>query len=212
MAKKQSLTEIIYSDLKQDLINRVYQPGQLVTEAEFSEKYHVSKTPVREALGLLCSEDFMEKIPHKGYLVTDVSARDLRNLFQFRRVLEIASALYTIRTSSEEELQKLEDEVNVIQSMDDRQILLHYNELNTSFHLGIARLSRNPYLVSALSDVLNQLNRVLTLDFQKSNQRSLLESHLVVLERIKAHDEKGCIDIISQRIGNAQNRINDYGF
>lgn len=212
MPKKQSLAEIIYLNLKQDLIDRVYQPGQLVTEAEFSEKYHVSKTPVREALGLLCSEDFMEKIPHKGYLVTDVSANDLRNLFQFRRVLEIASALYAIKASSKEDIQRLEDEVNVIHNMNDQQILLHYNELNTSFHLGIAKLSHNPYLVSALTDVLNQMSRVLTLDFQKSKQRELLETHLEILEMIKNQNEKGCIDIISQHIVNAQNRINHYGF
>lgn len=64
----------------------------MITEAEISEKFGVSKTPSREALNYLCMEGFLDKIPNKGYLVRGLSVAELQSLFQFRGILEKASA------------------------------------------------------------------------------------------------------------------------
>lgn len=50
----------------------------MITEAEISEKFGVSKTPSREALNYLCMEGFLDKIPNKGYLVRGLSVRSCR--------------------------------------------------------------------------------------------------------------------------------------
>lgn len=69
MAKKQSMTERVLNELRNDIINWNYNENDMITEAEISQKFGVSKTPSREALNYLCMEGFLEKIPNKGYLV-----------------------------------------------------------------------------------------------------------------------------------------------
>ena len=61
MAKRQSMTEKVLEALREDIINWVYEENDMITEAEISEKFGVSKTPSREALNYLCMEGFLDK-------------------------------------------------------------------------------------------------------------------------------------------------------
>ena len=76
MAKRQSMTEKVLEALREDIINWVYEENDMITEAEISEKFGVSKTPSREALNYLCMEGFLDKIPNKGYLVRGLSVAE----------------------------------------------------------------------------------------------------------------------------------------
>ena len=109
MTKKQSMTEKVLQELRNDIINWNYEENDMITEAEVSQKFGVSKTPSREALNYLCMEGFLEKIPNKGYLVKGVSVTELQSLFQFRGVLEKASAEMAIQYATDEELRFLKD-------------------------------------------------------------------------------------------------------
>ena len=77
MAKRQSMTEKVLEALREDIINGVYEENDMITEAEISEKFGVSKTPSREALNYLCMEGFLDKIPNKGYLFRGLSVAEL---------------------------------------------------------------------------------------------------------------------------------------
>ncbi len=80
MAKRQSMTEKVLEALREDIINGVYEENDMITEAEISEKFGVSKTPSREALNYLCMEGFLDKIPNKGYLFRGLSVAELQSL------------------------------------------------------------------------------------------------------------------------------------
>ena len=81
MAKRQSMTERVLQELRNDIINWNYEENDMITEAEVSQKFGVSKTPSREALNYLCMEGFLEKIPNKGYLVKGISVTEAYKVF-----------------------------------------------------------------------------------------------------------------------------------
>ena len=78
MAKGNSITEQILTQLRSDIVNCYYDAHALITEGEVSERFQVSKTPAREALNDLCQEGLVEKLPHRSYLVKGFSMRDLK--------------------------------------------------------------------------------------------------------------------------------------
>lgn len=88
MAKRQSMTEKVLDALREDIINGVYEENDMITEAEISEKFGVSKTPSREALNYLCMEGFLDKIPNKGYLVRGLSVAELQNLTKLKKLTD----------------------------------------------------------------------------------------------------------------------------
>ncbi len=73
---KNSTSKIIYHNLREEIINLYLEPGTSISEKELSEKYKVSRTPVREALVRLAQEGLVQIYPQKGTIVSliDLSA------------------------------------------------------------------------------------------------------------------------------------------
>ena len=176
MAKRQSMTEKVLEALREDIINWVYEENDMITEAEISEKFGVSKTPSREALNYLCMEGFLDKIPNKGYLVRGLSVAELQSLFQFRGILEKASAELAIQYAGKEELTHLEVEVHKQIAAMKEGTYRQYSDMNMQFHMSVAYLSRNPYLISTLEGTLNKLRRVLVRDWKSADAVGAMEA------------------------------------
>ncbi|NRT74092.1 GntR family transcriptional regulator [Clostridium beijerinckii] len=73
---KNSTSKAIYHNLREEIINLYLEPGTSISEKELSEKYNVSRTPVREALVRLAQEGLVQIYPQKGTVVSliDLSA------------------------------------------------------------------------------------------------------------------------------------------
>lgn len=73
---KNSTSKVIYHNLREEIINLYLEPGTSISEKELSEKYNVSRTPVREALVRLAQEGLVQIYPQKGTVVSliDLSA------------------------------------------------------------------------------------------------------------------------------------------
>ncbi|WP_282924219.1 GntR family transcriptional regulator [Mediterraneibacter massiliensis] len=207
MAKRQSMTERVLQELRNDIINWNYEENDMITEAEISEKFGVSKTPSREALNYLCMEGFLEKIPNKGYLVKGISVTELQSLFQFRGVLEKASAEMAIQYATDEELKFLKDYTKEQIVKIEGSTYQEYSEMNMQFHMSVAYLSRNPYLMSSLESILNKLRRVLVKDWKSSKAKSLMEEHLKLIDALCARDVEKAKQYVEREMGGVEYRL-----
>ena len=81
----------------------------MLFEGELAERFGVSKTPVREALSMLRARGFVEVIPYKGYLVSQISLADVQDLFEARIVLEEAIAGLAAERINDETVGSLEE-------------------------------------------------------------------------------------------------------
>lgn len=207
MAKRQSMTERVLQELRNDIINWNYEENDMITEAEISEKFGVSKTPSREALNYLCMEGFLEKIPNKGYLVKGISVTKLQSLFQFRGVLEKASAEMAIQYATDEELKFLKDYTKEQIAKIEGSTYQEYSEMNMQFHMSVAYLSRNPYLMSSLESILNKLRCVLVKDWKSSKAKSLMEEHLKLIDALCARDVEKAKQYVEREMGGVEYRL-----
>lgn len=207
MAKRQSMTERVLQELRNDIINWNYDENDIITEAEISEKFGVSKTPSREALNYLCVEGFLEKIPNKGYLVKGISVTELQSIFQFRGILEKASAEMAIQYATDDELSHLKEHLKEQIANMEGSTYQEYSEINMQFHMSVAYLSRNQYLVSTLEGVLNKLRRVLVKDWKSSEAKYLMEEHLELVEALCTRDIKRAKEFVEKELGGVEYRL-----
>lgn len=207
MTKRQSMTERVLQELRNDIINWNYEENEMITEAEVSQKFGVSKTPSREALNYLCMEGFLEKIPNKGYLVKGISVTELQSLFQYRGVLEKASAEMAIQYATDEEMKLLEELAKEQIASIEGSSYQRYSEMNMQFHMSVAYLSRNPYLISALEAALNKLRRVLVKDWRSSGAKSLMEQHLKLVAALSARDTESAKHHVEQEMSGVEYRM-----
>ena len=86
-----SKADQVHAQLKQQIELGELAPGAPLSELWLVERTGASRTPVREALRRLAAEGLVDLTPRLGARVSRVSAQSVRNLFEFRQLLEPAA-------------------------------------------------------------------------------------------------------------------------
>lgn len=83
-------SEQIYQVLEQEIINLVIKPGQTLGENDLSERFGVSRTPVRAVLRRLADRGLVEITPYKSTRVTLLSFDEIEQMIYLRVAVETA--------------------------------------------------------------------------------------------------------------------------
>jgi DNA-binding GntR family transcriptional regulator len=139
----------LHQTLKGEILAGTFHPGHSFTESELATRFNVSRTPVREALSLLEKEGLIQRLPHRGYIVSAFSMDDVLDLMQLRMILEPEAArMVAVRKGPEvaEELERI-NKAGMNGEMDPV-------EANHRFHKVIAGQTGNRMMAEVL-DVLH---------------------------------------------------------
>ena len=102
-----TLTERVYGILRTRIVAGDWGAGRFLREKEISGKLGVSRTPVREALGRLAADGFLERIPHRGFKVPEKSVSDLFDLYPILSALEVLAAKEGFKEINEADIKDL---------------------------------------------------------------------------------------------------------
>ena len=87
-----TLSDGVYSALRERIREGILQPGAPIREAELGEVFGVSRTPVREALGRLAVEGLLERLPQRGFRVAVPPTEHLLQVYPLVRALDAVAA------------------------------------------------------------------------------------------------------------------------
>ncbi len=149
------LTDTTYRKLRDEIFNAKYKPNQLITERQISEKYGVSKLTAGEVLHRLCSEGHLTSYPRSGYMVTMLTPNEINQLSRIRIALETIAMETICQEASDNEIRSLRRYIIEHPEADENP-----TASNTRFHLAMAQMTNNRFLVSMLQDILGALSRV----------------------------------------------------
>ncbi len=103
----QPLKDKAYAALKHAILTARLEPGMPLVESELAQQLGISKTPIRDALQELEREGFVTRALYKGAQVSDVTVKDIVEVFQLRAVLEGLAARLVAPHFLDEELDRL---------------------------------------------------------------------------------------------------------
>lgn len=152
-----TLADQAYQAVRDRILDGDLAPGEFVREQDVSEALEVSRTPVREALGRLASEGFLERIPHRGFRVPPRSLSRLTDLYPIVSALELLAgqlAFPNVDAAALEELRRRNERLEEALAASDVDGAMAANE---AFHEQISELSGNARLSEMLSDLRSQL-------------------------------------------------------
>ncbi|RGY97149.1 GntR family transcriptional regulator [Clostridium sp. AM58-1XD] len=156
MQNEQSLKDYIYTSILEDIINATYKPNQIITEKEILQRYGCSRSPVREALISLCSDDVLRNIPRCGYQIIHITLEDIENIQRYRLALECGMLRFYYNKTTDEQREKLNELDKLCSTVDG--IWNHWS-CNTDFHLYLISLSQNTYAYKELHRAMSILRR-----------------------------------------------------
>lgn len=197
-----SKVDMIYKQVRQDIINCKYGLDEVINEKVIAEKYGVSKTPVREAFTALVQEGYLVKYPRLGYFVKELKLEEYYQIVQLRFILESGIIRYIISSVDDKKIDSLNEHLKQKWvSYED------YYETNMNFHLAMARLLNNEYIYNALKHVFELNTRNLSLEFYNSVEGDIHRNHRELVLLLKKRDVQGAINMLREELHRTDDKI-----
>lgn len=155
-----TLADQVYHAVRVRVLDGQLLPGEFIREKDLHEAMGVSRTPVREALGRLASEGFLEKIPHRGFRVPVEPLGDLLELYPIVASLDLLAGKLALPKLGSMGIVRLKKVNQRLAQARDRQDVHALIELNNEFHDVFGEHSGNRRLRDLLRDLRSQLARL----------------------------------------------------
>lgn len=153
------LSEDIAESIKAAIIKGKFKPGEKISEGDLAESMGISRTPLREAFRKLENEGFIEIIPRKGAIVTEIDAREAYHLYEIKSTLEGLAARLAAANMKEKDLEKLKKVNDELKELIDQNDLEAFYKAHTRFHEGFVKLSGNKRLMQIISNLNDHFKR-----------------------------------------------------
>jgi DNA-binding GntR family transcriptional regulator len=183
------MAEVVFDQLKLDIITGRIKAGDRLVERELTDRFQVSRTPMRQALKQLVHVELAVEIPYRGVIVRSLSHEFARDIYDLRLGIEGLSAFLAAQRGSAADLKDLERifhqiDVATVQGARDEVLVL-----NSEFHTAIARATSNQLLVTRVDELWTSINLVRAAAW-KGNSRtgSSREEHYRIMAAILERD------------------------
>jgi len=182
-----ALAEQVYAQLKAELHDFLWVPGDRFSETDIGERLGVSRTPVREALFRLRNEGFLDVESKAGWYVKPIDFDRLDQLYDLRIVLETASLDRLAQRADEPaELDALKSAwlVPDAQRLADGHAV---GALDEQFHAQLVAATGNREMARVHQDVTERIRIVRRLDFTRGDRiAATYDEHAKILRAIRA--------------------------
>jgi DNA-binding GntR family transcriptional regulator len=195
--------------LRDAIILGEYVPGQHLRLEDIAARFDISTTPVREALRDLEVEGLVSIFPHRGAVVTQLSADDLLDIYEVRATLEEMATRLAVPNIGEDTFAQLE---LYIEQMDN-----HLGELatlvkmNHTFHFTLYCASGRRHLCELTSILRRRTQHYLHAYISHLGGMPVAqEEHRAVIEACRSGEAEHAARIIYEHVTHVGNSIIEY--
>ena len=209
-----SLSRQIYTAMSDRILGLHYPPGHRLTEEALCEEFGVSRSPVREALGMLVENGLVDKKLRQGYSVRLLDLKEIDDLYDVRLVLELAVVDRICQAGMEGgTLDRLE---RYWRALHDGLPAMgeHPADTDEEFHAVLARSAGNRVLQQLLHEVNRRIHFVRLADITNPDRlKTTCIDHLEILAAIRERDRERAADAVKRNIewgrGNVEAALKD---
>ncbi|MCF1461964.1 GntR family transcriptional regulator [Agrobacterium vitis] len=192
----------LYDDLKRQILTMELDPDEDLDEVSLSEKYGLSRTPVREIFRRLEGEGYVDIRANKGARVIPMNHSTLRHFFLVAPMIYAAVGRLAVQNFKPGQLSDLQVTQERFREASIAQDALAMTLSNNRFHAIIGEMSGNEYLQPSLGRLLIDHGRIGHTFFRPRNadmherlQKSV-GHHDGIIAAISARDEDAVVDLV----------------
>jgi DNA-binding GntR family transcriptional regulator len=190
-----SKADQVHAQLKTEIELGELAPGSPLSELSLVERTGASRTPVREALRRLAAEGLVDLVPRIGARVSRVSAQSVRDLFEFRQLLEpVAIRQATARAAADPAVRAVfedmrDDFARIRDRAPSRERSREFYELADRFDWAVIDASRNVHLRRAIAELRPHTARLRNLSHLDPRRTEVsVGEHLAICDALLAGD------------------------
>jgi len=201
-------SHVVAEELEEEIIAGIIPAGSRLDETSIAERFGISRTPVREALHILCGRSLAERVPYKGVLVVQISAERIDQMFEAMAEMEATCGRLSsqrMTMSERAELERLHQQMNALAEAGDHG---RYDTANAAFHELLFQGSHNSDLAA-----MAQALRVKLAPFRKYQlkdtgrlKRSCIE-HQQIVDAILDQDGRAAETALRRHLVSAAQEV-----
>lgn len=144
-----SLHEGVVAILRNMILDGQLAPGSRIAEPQLCRKLGISRTPLREALKVLASDQLIELLPNRGAVVSQVTIEETAELFEVTEGLESIAGELIAKRISDAEIAELRALHRDMVEQHDSGRRGAYFARNQQIHRRLVEVTRNATLIAA---------------------------------------------------------------
>ncbi|MBI1778900.1 MAG: GntR family transcriptional regulator [Proteobacteria bacterium] len=156
--KRNTLSDEVIRSLEEEILRGVLKPGERLDEAELSQRFGVSRTPVRDALRHLAASELVDIRPHQSAVVATLTIPRLIEMFEVMAELEgMCARLACGRIRGEQQETLKQANADCAAALETGDIVRFY-AANNRFHETIYEAAGNRFLREQTIQLRNRLS------------------------------------------------------
>jgi DNA-binding GntR family transcriptional regulator len=204
--RRQTIVQSLLTDVFQ---GRLRAGAHLVTQ-ELAERFGVSHTPIREALIALAGIGIIDLLPNRGAIVRRLTPREVREVWQVRRILECAAVRWASGRIDQAELHALAAELRrmiAVESKPGPRFLEESRAVDSRLHDRIADSCGNAFLAQEITRLKTLFRAFRDVAWERDEAHNdyhrLIEEaheHLAIVEALLARDARAASQAMAHHI------------
>jgi DNA-binding GntR family transcriptional regulator len=202
-----SVADQVAALLRQRILDGEFRPGTPLQELPLASSLGVSRNTMREAIRILSIEGLLRRNLHRGVAVSQLALRDVHEIYQLRRMLELPAVLAARRPDADllkELRQAVEQYEEAIETQDWPRAVSH----DLHFHTLLIRFHGSKRLDSFYRNTLGELRVGMVLvDRSHDDPSALIPVHREMYQLLSAGKLKECAAILEQHLDDSESRL-----
>lgn len=202
-----SLADQVASIVRQRILNGELRPGTPLQEVPLAASLGVSRNTMREATRILSLENLLKRSVHRGVAVSQLSLKDVQEIYHLRRMLEISGVL-AAKDDRSDVLPELRSAVEGYEHAVRDRDWLRAVGFDLQFHSLLIRFHRNRRLESFYQRVIGELRMGMVLvDRSHDDPGGLIPVHRRMYQSLSAGKLKQCAAILAKHLDDSESRL-----
>lgn len=203
----------VYNELRHDILAMKLAPGSPLDEVRLSERFKMSRTPIREALLKLSGDGLVTTLPNRNTIVTPIDFSTLPTYFEalslMYRVTTRGAAQRVGSVNFDSILQHQRDFTAAVEAQDAFAMI----QANREFHVAIAEAAGNSFYTAFFTRLLDEGRRILRLyysSFEDRLPRKFVDEHEAMIAAIQAGDAEKADQLAIAHAAQIIQQIQDF--
>jgi DNA-binding GntR family transcriptional regulator len=199
----------IRQKIKEDILNNQLPRGLPLRQTALSNRYNVSRIPIRDALLSLKADGWLSPHGKAGVMIPDLHWKEAEDLYLMRAELECLLFNMAFDLIGDQEVKQAR---SFLLELDQRNLpLIRRGELNWCFHNALYQVSKRPTLQRVVEGLNAQAVRYLGFQYGPLGHREKSQNqHEALLSFIERRDKSAALNHLRQHIEEAGILLTNY--
>lgn len=203
----------VYETLRNEIIELKLAPGSPIDELQLSERFSLSRTPIREALVRLSAEGLITTLTNRATIVSQIDFLGLPDFFDaltlmYRVTTRLAAAKHT-----KHDIGRIVALQRDFEAAVDERDAMAMITTNRDFHLAIAVAGGNRHYIELFTRLLDEGRRILRLYYSSFNDvlpKHYVEEHEEMIRAIVSRDVEKADELARAHADQIVSQIRSY--